>query len=142
MSTILDWLLKIIPLIIGLVGGVAIASPWFESISSKVSNPIIKDLHKTIYSLAFMVLLLPVSFFVITSTGSALGSGIVVGICLQISLTLYQFQSDHLAITTKFFNQLQRNPTKKEIQYLVWLWWGWTTFCLVLLLINLFFKLT
>lgn len=142
MIELLSKLFNIIPLFIGLFGGIAIASPWFESISGKVSNPIIKDLHKTIYSLLFMALLLPFSFFVITSTGSTLGSGIVVGICLQVSLALYQIRSDYPAIAAKFFNQLQRDPSKKEVQYLIWLWWGWTVFCLILLLVNLFSKLT
>ena len=140
MIDVLSIFFKIIPLVVGLILGVTIASPSFESIFGKVGNSIIKDLHKTIYSLTFMALLMPLSLFVITSTGSTLGSGIVVGICLKISLTLYKIHSDYQAIATKIFNQLQRNPTKKEIKFFVWLWWGWTAFCLVLLA-NLFFKL-
>lgn len=137
MNILFDWALKLIPLIIGVACGLLVASPWFEFWSSKRANQLIKDLHRTIYSLLFLALLIPVSFLVMTSTGSYLGTGLVLGLNLQISLTLLRLHKSRQLLIAKFFGQLKREPSAVEVNFLTWFWLAWTVFCFLLLFVNL-----
>lgn len=69
-------------------------------------------------SLLFLGLFVPLSFFIVTSTGSMLGGGLIVGFLAEITATFFALRSDKALLEKTFFYQLQRSLTGTEIQLL------------------------
>ncbi len=69
-------------------------------------------------SLLFLGLFVPLSFFVVTSTGSILGGGLIVGFLAEITATFFGLRSDKALLEKTYFYQLQRSLTGTEIQLL------------------------
>lgn len=85
-------------------------------------------------SLLFMLALVVLTIFMVTSTGSNLGKGLVIGIGLGLSIEMWQ--SRHFV---KFFNQyfIQAHTawTQREI---MWLVYGFISFWLVMSVFSIF----
>lgn len=69
-------------------------------------------------SLLFLGLFIPLSYFVVTSTGSILGGGLIVGFLASTTATFFALRSDKELLEKTFFYQLQRSLTSTEIQLL------------------------
>jgi len=70
-------------------------------------------------SLLFLMIMAPLSLFVVTSTGSILGVGIVVGFELMTSWQMVKICDNVQHFQETFLLQLKRQLNKKEINVLV-----------------------
>ena len=59
------------------------------------------------------------ALYVMTSTGSVLGMGMILGIGLHFCLDLWQYRSDEQKFNLHFFWQIKRKLVAREITYLV-----------------------
>lgn len=86
-------------------------------------------------SLLFLGLFIPLSFFVVTSTGSILGGGLIVGFLASTTASFFALRSDKATLEKTFFYQLQRSLTETEIQLLsvLILFWNVSIWLLALL---------
>ncbi len=67
-------------------------------------------------SLLFLGLFIPLSFFVVTSTGSILGGGIIVGFLASTLASLFSLRSNKELLEKTYFFQLKRPLTQMEVQ--------------------------
>ena len=67
-------------------------------------------------SLLFLGLFIPLSFFVVTSTGSILGGGIIVGFLASTTASIYALRTDKQLLEKTYFYQLKRHLTEIEVQ--------------------------
>lgn len=65
-------------------------------------------------SLLFLISLLPLGLFLLTSTGSATGVGMFLGIISGLSLEFYRMKNDLDGFQKRFLYQLKRNITFEE----------------------------
>ncbi len=66
-------------------------------------------------SLLFLGLFIPLSFFVVTSTGSILGGGIIVGFLASTTASLYVLRTDKQLLEKTYFYQLKRPLSQVEV---------------------------
>lgn len=66
-------------------------------------------------SLIFMLTLIPLGLFLMTSTGSALGVGMFLGIVSGLSIELLQYRSSADLFKDRFLSQLKKNVHQSEI---------------------------
>ena len=66
-------------------------------------------------SLLFLGLFLPLSFFIITSTGSILGGGIIVGFLANTLASLFALSTNKNLLEKTYFYQLKRPLTQMEV---------------------------
>jgi len=126
------WSITLIYLVVGLVLG------WmfffflnFQSPEHWLIDPALID--KVTHSLIFLLLLIPFSFLVVTSTGSWLGIGLIISLNTNLSLDLFDLRHNKQALINRFFGQLKRLPTDNEIRFLLVFWLVWT--CLLWLMV-------
>jgi hypothetical protein len=84
---------------LGLAGGIALLKAdewWLRTWYEVPGQPLITR------SVLFMVAYIPLSLFVVTSSGSWLGSGLVVGIGLVLLTELYLLRKDEAALRAHF----------------------------------------
>lgn len=67
-------------------------------------------------SMVFLGLFFPVSLFVVTSTGSIFGGGVVIGLLAQTLATFLKLRQNPQELDRVFFFQLQRSLTEIERQ--------------------------
>ncbi len=65
-------------------------------------------------SLLFMLSLIPLSIYILTSTGSTLGVGVLLGILVGLSIEIIVLKNDLLLFQQHFFFQLRRVASEKE----------------------------
>lgn len=65
-------------------------------------------------SLLFIISLIPLGLFLLTSTGSATGVGMFLGIISGLSLEFYRMKNDLVGFQTRFLYQLKREVTLEE----------------------------
>lgn len=70
-------------------------------------------------SLVFVLLLIPLSLFVVTSTGSEIGSGLVLGIWIFLLAEMYRAKQDIDLFHMIFLSQLKKRLNKKDVDYLL-----------------------
>jgi hypothetical protein len=70
-------------------------------------------------SLLFLLAMAPLGLFVVTSTGSWLGIGIVVGFEIQTSWLMYKASRDIELFHRQYLVQLKRKLTRQEIGIMV-----------------------
>lgn len=66
-------------------------------------------------SLLFLGMFLPVSLFVVTSTGSILGGSIIVGFLASTTATIVSLRTDKAELEKTFFYQLKRPLSDSEV---------------------------
>lgn len=70
-------------------------------------------------SLLFMALLFPMGLFVVSSTASKIGIGLILGIMTSLFLELLEYSKDNGAFHERFLFQLKRKLNDQEVDYLV-----------------------
>lgn len=70
-------------------------------------------------SLVFMVLLFPMGLFVVSSTASKIGIGLILGLMTSLFLELSDYSKDIDAFHERFLFQLKRKLNNQEVDYLV-----------------------
>ncbi|KUK79388.1 MAG: hypothetical protein XD95_0433 [Microgenomates bacterium 39_7] len=70
-------------------------------------------------STIFLLTLVPLSLFVVTSTGSALGSGLIFGIMLNLIIEMWAIKKTPEAFKKRFLSQLTINLSQDQINWLV-----------------------
>lgn len=71
-------------------------------------------------STLFLLLMVPLSLFVVSSTGSALGSGYVLGLMLGLIQEMWLFMADSKLFSKRFLSQLKKKMTEHQIKKIVW----------------------
>lgn len=71
-------------------------------------------------STLFLLSMIPLSFFVVSSTGSAMGSGFVLGLMLNLLLEMWVWQTSAEQFSHRFLSQLKKQLSSTQIQFLVW----------------------
>lgn len=85
-------------------------------------------------SILFLLALLPLSFYVITSTASTLGWGLVMGLMSALSLELLWNRSSSEVLKTRYFAVSSKIP-EQTLQWAPWAWAGITILLLILILL-------
>lgn len=115
---------------LGLASGIALLKAdewWLRTWYEVPGQPLITR------SVLFMVAYIPLSLFVVTSSGSWLGSGLVIGIGLVLLAELYQFRQDETALRAHFAPHL-KVLTRRDISIAL----GAFSLLLLFLVIKLF----
>ncbi len=86
-------------------------------------------------SLLFMISLLPLGIFIVTSTGSEIGIGLFLGILTTISIELIIYRNSIELFHSRFLSQLKRKLTVQEIMYFVS---GFSELTLIFVLLTFF----
>lgn len=86
-----------------------------ESLS--LGNSSSKDLISR--STLFLLLLVPLSFFIVTSTRGALGRGYILGLILGIVQEMWQLKNDIKTFRSRFLSQLKKNLSNVQVELLV-----------------------
>ncbi len=73
-------------------------------------------------SIVFSGLLIPLAFFVVTSTGSELGKGLILTLIGVIGVERFQYQKMPILYNDYFLNQLKEKLTHMEIKILNIVW--------------------
>lgn len=87
-------------------------------------------------SAVFLLSLFPMSLFIMTSTGSFLGTGMLLGILSGLSVELLAVRSDKQLFESRFAQQIKRPFAANEQ------WWLCVGFCLLTLVIALLISFT
>lgn len=85
-------------------------------------------------SLLFILSLFPLSIYMITSTGSAMGVGVLLGILVGLAIEMIILRRDLLFFQQHFFYQLRRPATLKETDRFMY---GYLAFTLVVSMLVL-----
>lgn len=72
-------------------------------------------------SVLFMLALIPTALFVLTSTGSVIGVGVLVSITSGLALEMHSYRSDVVAFQQRFLSQLKKEVSAEDIQKLVYM---------------------
>ncbi len=118
-----------------LFGAGLMSGLWVLFIDKQFLTKILVDNNRPVTeSLLFFLLLIPVSLFVVTSSGSPLGAGIIIGLWMSILIRFMTAESDQ-AIISRYLYQL-----KKPIpaNYLSMIKWGLAVWILILIVWVLF----
>lgn len=75
-------------------------------------------------SVIFILAFIPVTLFVLTSSGSLLGSGLVFAIGLTLASEIFLLRHDAQAFHYHFLSQLKRQLTDQELMRVVWAFCG------------------
>lgn len=119
------WSLSLFFLAFGLLLGFGFF--FFKKVSFFKVSPIdFAEIQATVHSLLFLALLVPISFFVVTSTGSLIGMGLVISLNTNLCLDLLSLSNNKEKLTSEFFSQLKRSPTNNEVNFLLLFWLVWT----------------
>jgi hypothetical protein len=70
-------------------------------------------------SIFFLIVYVGLALYVMTSTGSVLGMGMILGIGLHFCLDFWSYRQNHEKFNHHFFWQMKRKLEEKEITYLV-----------------------
>ncbi len=71
-------------------------------------------------STLFLIALVPLALFVVTSTGSALGSGLVLGLLLSLIIEMAFFRQLPQLFNQRFLTQLKTEFNQQQINQLFW----------------------
>jgi hypothetical protein len=93
-----------------------------------------KQTHLTTRSLFFLLIYIGMSLYVLTSTGSILGMGLILGIGLHFCLDFWWYKRDTTQFDDFFLWQLKKKLQPQEINYVVY---GFTTFFAVMTILVL-----
>lgn len=69
-------------------------------------------------SVLFILAYLPLAFFLLTSSGSILGMGLILGIGVQLALEMLSLRSDQALFQARFLTQLKRPLSLQEVTLL------------------------
>lgn len=86
-------------------------------------------------SLIFMLSLLPMGIFLVTSTGSTLGIATFISLLWGLSLEIYLHKDNHDILKSRFLFQLKRELSDDEYKNFVWIWLGISMFFSILIFI-------
>ncbi len=114
---------RIVFFIIGVFLGIATLL-FDESFFSKYYNDKFSDDNSSSRDLAtrstiFILLLVPLSFFVITSTSGTLGKGFVLGLILGIVQEMWLLKKNENLFQSRFLSQLKKNLNSSQHELLV-----------------------
>lgn len=70
-------------------------------------------------SLLFMLSLIPLGIFLVTSTGSEIGIGLFLGIIATLSIELINYRNRADLFHLRFLSQLKRKLSEQEIKYFI-----------------------
>lgn len=110
--------------------------PYYDAPSEPNADdatPSVSALPLITRSVLFMLAYIPVALFVVTSSGSWLGSGLVIGIGLVLLTELLQLRKDEVALRAHFVPHLKTPLTPRDSMLAV----GVFSLLLVFLLIKL-----
>ena len=85
-------------------------------------------------SVLFMAALIPLSLFVVTSTGSPLGSGLVLGLLCGLIVEIWQYRLQPDLFKQRFWSQVKNKLGK---QHILLIWLGLAVYLLLLSLLAL-----
>lgn len=88
-----------------------------------------------LHSLYFILVFILLALYVITSTGSFLGTGVVAGIALYYVSDLWTRYSDHDYIKKNYLSEVKKEFSKTEIRYFLYVVLG-LFFLMTLLILN------
>lgn len=71
-------------------------------------------------STLFLLVLIPLSLFVVTSTGNALGGGLMMGLLLGLIQEFWQYRQLPQAFKERFLSQLKVEPKPRDINWIVY----------------------
>lgn len=71
-------------------------------------------------STLFLLVLIPLSLFVVTSTGNALGGGLMMGVLLGLIQEFWQYRQLPKAFKERFLSQLKVEPRPRDINWIVY----------------------
>jgi len=80
------------------------------------SNRVQPVLHSTY----FLLIYLPLALFVITSSGSAVGVGLILGIGVYYLTDLWTHYNDHPYITHTYLSEIKHTFTASQARYFLW----------------------
>lgn len=72
-------------------------------------------------SVLFMLALIPLGFYLLTSTGSVIGVGVFVSIVSGLALEMYVYRSQIEVFHQRFLSQLQKKLSESDLQKLVYM---------------------
>jgi hypothetical protein len=115
-ATPINWM-NIILLVVGMYGGFGLLTAdaaWLHQYYAKPNSP-------TSYitrSALFVLLLFPLTLFMLTSTGSSTGTGLLLGILIGLALEMFTLRLAPDEFKSRFLLQVKRNFSAEEIQWL------------------------
>lgn len=77
-------------------------------------------------SALFIMTLVPLTIYMLTSTGSALGMGLLLGILIGLSLEMFTLRLKPLEFKARFLTQIKRVYTGEEIEWIAIIFSGFT----------------
>ena len=120
----------------GVVSGIALMSLDEAIFYKYYQEPGSTDKKLITRSLVFILALLPMGLFIITSTGSESGIGLFLGIITVLSLELIVYRNNIDLFHSRFMSQLKRRLSIQEIKYFVA---SFTSLAFVFVLLAFFF---
>ncbi len=87
-------------------------------------------------SALFAVILIPLSLFVVTSTGSRLGEGLIMGLLLNLIIEAFQNRQPVEVFHRRFLAETKIDLNKNEIIYVLLASSGFFVLCNLLLIFN------
>lgn len=136
-----DWV-ETVFLIIGMYGGFGLLladvewlyQHYFEETAKNATKPVAPPEYIT-RSALFILTLLPLTIFMLTSTGSALGMGLLMGILIGLSLEMFALRRNPTEFQARFLSQVKRIFTPEEIEWVVMIFSGFTAVVSVLVIL-------
>jgi hypothetical protein len=86
-------------------------------------------------SALFLGVYIALTIFVLTSTGSTLGIGLVFGLGLRLTLDMFRYRPDPTAFHEQYLWQIKRKFSHSEVNQIVW---GFSAFFVVISLLVIF----
>mgnify|MGYP000919113805 CR=1 FL=1 len=79
-----------------------------------------KDIYLATRSTLFLLTLIPLAFFVVSSTGSAIGSGFVLGLILNLVSEMWLLRDSPEQFSIRFLSQLKKKLSPIQIKFVIW----------------------
>ncbi len=96
------------------------------NLSSKTVTPFLAT-----RSILFLIALVPLSIFIVTSTGSLIGSGLIMGLILGLTVEVWQLHQQTVLFNQRFLTQMKLKLNEQQIMILL------TGMCAYFVLLNL-----
>jgi len=129
-------------LMIGMYGGFGLlladvewlCQYYFDETAKNATEPAAPPEYIT-RSALFILTLFPLTIFMLTSTGSALGMGLLMGILIGLSLEMFTLRRKPVEFQARFLSQVKRIFTPEEIEWVAMIFSGFTAVVSVLVIL-------
>lgn len=136
-----SWMATVL-LVLGMYGGFGLLLADVEWLHQFYQEPSTQTPEHELFSpkyitrsALFMLTLFPLTIFILTSTGSSIGMGMLLGILLGLSLEMFSLRSNSVEFQAQFLSQVKRPFSAEEIEWIALLFCGFSILITLLVVI-------